>query len=75
MTFFLWQKKIPIFFWNKQRDPLTRPIDQSIAMVSKELSRWNQHQRREIITTLMKREWSDKHHIHLNPQKKKSLAA
>jgi hypothetical protein len=62
-------------FFLKKVEPLERPLDASIRTIKKELSKWNQHQRREIVSSLMKSEWSDKHHIHLNPQKKKPLAA
>ena len=57
-------------FFLKKVDPLVRPIDQSIATINKELSKWNSHQRKEIISTLMKKEWSEKHHIHQNPKRK-----
>jgi len=47
-----------------------RPIDAQINAHWLELQRWNHEQRKEIILSLMKKEWSDGVHVHSNPKKK-----
>jgi hypothetical protein len=55
----------------EERDPLLRPIDQSIKQVFDTLDKWDHPQRKEIICAIINKEWPGKH-IHSNPSRRKT---
>ena len=60
-------------FWPKRKtpNPLERPIDAAITVLTAQLVKWNPEQRREILAGVMKRTLPEKTHIHKDPKRNK----